>query len=124
MRKFDACIVVRIILICNLGLLKGRGGCLSSVGLDAAGAVIALGPVPMAEALDPHLPSRAGRVDELIVSQVDPDMGKGAVHGVKEHQVSRRQVGRPYRLSRLALLDRTAGENQAEAFPKHVLYEA
>ncbi|KAG1383194.1 hypothetical protein G6F60_015085 [Rhizopus arrhizus] len=67
--------------------IRGAGGRHQAV-VQAAGAVITLGPVGHGHAFDADDATGAGRVHEAVVAQVDAHVRIAAAHRVEEDQIA------------------------------------
>lgn len=64
------------------------------IGCDAAGAIESLCPIAGFHTGDLHDTSRTGGVQEKVITNVYPNVGKLPAQGIEKHQVSRLELGR------------------------------
>lgn len=81
---------------------------------NATGTVIAAQPVRALHAFDPDFRTRSRGMQEIVVAQIDPDVGKSAAHGIEKNQIPRLEVTRFDLLSDLAHFTGSSRENYAE----------
>ena len=65
-----------------------------------------------------------GRVDELIVAEVDADVRERPAHRVEEHEVARLQLGFVHGLAGAADIARGARQVDAQTLAEQVTHEA